>query len=79
MGVIDGNQGTASPGHPNDAQWAIYFFSYGKFTQTCQQVAANTQVINPVGVDGCPDSGHVHRPGTAARRHAVRIDRRYLR
>ena len=57
MGVIDGNQGTASPGHPNDAQWAIYFFSYGKFTQTCQQVAANTQVINPVGSTGAQIQG----------------------
>ncbi len=57
MGVIDSNQGTASPGHPNDAQWAIYFFSYGKFTQTCQQVAGNTQVINPPGSTGAQIQG----------------------
>ena len=35
MGVVDS---------ASDAKYAIYFFSYGKFTQTC---TANTQVITP--------------------------------
>jgi hypothetical protein len=37
-----------------DAEWAIYFFSYGKFTQTCQQVSTSTQTFTPTGDTGGP-------------------------
>jgi hypothetical protein len=32
----------------SDAQWAIYFMSYGKFTQICDNPAGNTDTYSPV-------------------------------